>query len=75
MYSPTFITISAKQGDPSILWIGQSGRYYRNKEAAIKDNAKDAYPYKKPVSTVVWVGILTLCVVALGIFIYIKKRK
>ena len=73
--NPKFITVSAKQGDPSILWVGESGRYYRTRAAAVKDNPAEAYPYKPPISTTVWVGVATLCVVAICIFMYLRKKK
>lgn len=74
--SPKFITVSAKQGDPSILWVGASGLYYRTKEAAIKDDPAAAYPYKSPLSMAVYIGIATICVVAICIYLYVRlKRK
>jgi amino acid permease len=73
--NPKFITVSAKQGDPSILWIGASGLYYRTKEAAVKDDPTAAYPYKSPLSMAMYVGIATVCIVAIGIYLYVRFRK
>ncbi len=75
MKTPKFITVSAKQGDPSVLWIGESGLYYRTKEAAVMDDPAAAYPYKSPISTLVWVGVATLCVVVICIYLYLRFRK
>lgn len=47
MAKPKYITISAKPGNPSILWIGKSGRYYRNIVAALTDKAENAFEYSK----------------------------
>jgi len=75
MKKPNFITVSAKQGDPSILWVGASGRYYRSKAQAKTDNPLEAYPYKKPFNVALWTGVLVLCIVGAAIFIYIKRKK
>ena len=44
---PSFILVSAAPGDPSILWIGKSGRRYRSIVHAKLDNP--AYEYKQPI--------------------------
>ena len=41
-YEPTCINISAKQGEPSTFWKGQSGKYYRTKKEAIEDDQTKA---------------------------------
>jgi len=43
---PKFITRSAKPGEPSVLWIGKSGRSYRTLVAAKKDKEADAWSAK-----------------------------
>lgn len=40
---PIFKIVSAKPGEPSILWIGKSGRMYRTLVAAKIDKAENAY--------------------------------
>ncbi len=74
-YTPDFITISAKQGDPSVLWIGKSGRYYRTKPHAIEDNPAEAYPYKSPFNAALWTGVAVLAALAIGFFLYRRLKK
>lgn len=38
----TRIHVSAEPGYPSTLWVGNSGKYYRTKAQAEKDNGTDA---------------------------------
>lgn len=40
---PQYITRSAKPGEPSVLWIGKSGRQYRSIVAAKKDHESEAW--------------------------------
>jgi hypothetical protein len=47
---PVYIIRSAKPGDPSILWLGKSGRKYRSIVDAVADKAE--YEYIVPVEPV-----------------------
>ena len=43
MAKPVYKILSAQPGEPSILWLGKSGREYRTLVAAKRDKASEAY--------------------------------
>lgn len=87
-YQPTSINISAKQGEPSTFWKGQSGRYYRTKTQAIQDDAKNAVnpddykikvsffvKYKKYILAALVAAILAAAVIYFAPMISAKIKK
>jgi hypothetical protein len=71
-----FVHVSAKPGEPSTLWIGDtSGLYYRTREAAFTDDPSQAYPYKPFLSKQLMLAFLGCSLLALVGWVYAKTKK
>jgi hypothetical protein len=77
---PKHVTFSAPPGKPSILWIGKSGRKYRNLVAAKIDKAENAYietgnqvgEIISEVKSNSWVFILMIAIITIVVYKLLK---
>lgn len=76
----TYKVISAEPGNPSTFWQGASGRWYRSREDAKKDNVAkavnpDDYIYYRSFwahnkKTIIWCLVFVILILA---FVYLYK--
>jgi hypothetical protein len=80
---PYAIPLSTKPGNPSTVWISKSGRAYRTRNLAVKDNIVDSIPlenYTAAVSSAtsflkssrIWI---VLCIVGIVLYALFKNKK
>lgn len=85
-YNPFCKHISAVEGKPSTFWVSRTGKYYKTKKEAAKDEGKvenpDDYVIKKSFLTkyktyilAAFIGAIVTAAILYGAPIVIKKLK